>query len=70
MCIFISLSVPALFKADGFTSGQEPIILKEDQPTIHVEKEDQPVAYQCDTLLQDDVVASIKYSVYTNTGMY
>ncbi|XP_072133978.1 uncharacterized protein [Mobula birostris] len=39
----------------------------DNEPTIHVEKEDQPEAYQCDTILEDEIVASIKYSVYTNT---
>ncbi|XP_055492017.1 uncharacterized protein LOC129697454 [Leucoraja erinacea] len=66
-CIFTNPSKKYDFVWKLVATDQEPIILKEDQPTIHVEKEDQPVAYQCDTLLQDDVVASIKYSVYTNT---
>ncbi|XP_069743457.1 uncharacterized protein [Narcine bancroftii] len=66
-CIFTNPSKKYDFIWKVIAADQEPIILKEDQPTIHVEKEDQPVAYQCDTLLEDDVVASIKYSVYTNT---
>ncbi|XP_038656946.1 sperm acrosome membrane-associated protein 1-like [Scyliorhinus canicula] len=66
-CIFTNPSKKYDFLWKLVATDQEPIILKEDQPTIHVEKEDQPVAYQCDTLLEGDVVASIKYSVYTNT---
>ncbi|XP_043543434.1 sperm acrosome membrane-associated protein 1-like isoform X2 [Chiloscyllium plagiosum] len=67
-CIYTNPSKKYDFVWKLVATDQEPIILKEDQPTIHVEKEDQPVAYQCDTLLEGDVVASIKYSVYTNTG--
>ncbi|XP_072911536.1 uncharacterized protein [Hemitrygon akajei] len=66
-CIFTNPSKKYDFVWKLIATDQEPTILMDNEPTIRVEKEDQPEAYQCDTLLADEVVASIKYSVYTNT---
>ncbi|XP_056674556.1 sperm acrosome membrane-associated protein 1 isoform X2 [Monodelphis domestica] len=45
--------------------GQQALILPNDSAIFEVHRENHPVAFQCDTSEKNEVIATVKYTVYT-----
>ncbi|XP_024407443.1 sperm acrosome membrane-associated protein 1 [Desmodus rotundus] len=48
---------------------QQPIILVNDSAILEVHRQIHPLAYECDTLDNNEIVASIKFTVYTSNEL-
>ncbi|XP_070952845.1 sperm acrosome membrane-associated protein 1 isoform X2 [Macaca nemestrina] len=46
---------------------QQSIVLVNDSAILEVRRENYPLAFQCDTLDNNEIVATIKFTVYTST---
>ncbi|XP_001500471.4 sperm acrosome membrane-associated protein 1 [Equus caballus] len=49
--------------------NQQAIVLPNDSAILEVHRETRPLAFQCDTLDNNEIVASIKFTIYTTTEM-
>uniref|UniRef100_F7DQJ9 Sperm acrosome associated 1 n=1 Tax=Equus caballus TaxID=9796 RepID=F7DQJ9_HORSE len=49
--------------------NQQAIVLSNDSAILEVHRETRPLAFQCDTLDNNEIVASIKFTIYTTTEM-
>ncbi|XP_016286668.1 sperm acrosome membrane-associated protein 1 isoform X3 [Monodelphis domestica] len=49
--------------------GQQALILPNDSAIFEVHRENHPVAFQCDTSEKNEVIATVKYTVYTTGGV-
>ncbi|XP_051043428.1 sperm acrosome membrane-associated protein 1 [Phodopus roborovskii] len=50
-------------------SDQQPVILANDSAVLEVQRELHPMAFECDTLDNNEIVASIRFTVYTTTEL-
>ncbi|ERE83985.1 sperm acrosome membrane-associated protein 1 isoform X2 [Cricetulus griseus] len=48
---------------------QQPVILANDSAVLEVQRELHPMAFECDTLDNNEIVASIKFTVYTTNEL-
>ncbi|XP_053520725.1 sperm acrosome membrane-associated protein 1 [Artibeus jamaicensis] len=48
---------------------QQPIILVNDSATLEVRRQSHPLTFECDTLDNDEIVASIKFIVHTSNEL-
>ncbi|XP_032746045.1 sperm acrosome membrane-associated protein 1 isoform X2 [Rattus rattus] len=48
---------------------QQPVILINDSAVLEVPRELHPMAFECDTLDNNEMVASVKFTVYTTTEL-
>ncbi|XP_005080889.2 sperm acrosome membrane-associated protein 1 [Mesocricetus auratus] len=48
---------------------QQPIILSNDSAILEVQRELHPMAFECDTLDNNEIVASVKFTVYTTSEL-
>nr|XP_021484530.1 sperm acrosome membrane-associated protein 1 isoform X2 [Meriones unguiculatus] len=46
-------------------SDQQPVILPNDTAVLEVKREQHPMAFECDTLENNELVATVKFTVYT-----
>ncbi|XP_037058383.1 sperm acrosome membrane-associated protein 1 isoform X2 [Peromyscus leucopus] len=53
-----------LLKAD-----QQPVILANDSAVLEVQRELHPMAFECDTLDNNEIIASVKFTVYTTNEL-
>ncbi|MBZ3874394.1 Sperm acrosome membrane-associated protein 1 [Sciurus carolinensis] len=49
---------------------QQPVILGNDSAILEVQRDVHPLAFQCDTLDNSELVASVKFTVYTTNGVF
>ncbi|XP_077206005.1 sperm acrosome membrane-associated protein 1 [Paroedura picta] len=73
-----SVKIPCIFvpPEDRFTytwkmliPDQQSLILPNDSAILEVHRDTHPVAFQCDTSENDDLIASVKYTVYTTAEL-
>lgn len=50
-------------------SDQQPVILSNDSAVLDIQRELHPMAFECDTLDNNEIVASIKFTVYTTSEL-
>ncbi|XP_041523280.1 sperm acrosome membrane-associated protein 1 [Microtus oregoni] len=50
-------------------SDQQPVILSNDSAVLDIQRELHPVAFECDTLDNNEIVASIRFTVYTTSEL-
>nr|XP_060472131.1 sperm acrosome membrane-associated protein 1 [Panthera onca] len=48
---------------------QQPVILANDSAILEVRREVRPLVFECDTLDNNEIVASIKFTVYTTSEL-
>ncbi|XP_054424837.1 sperm acrosome membrane-associated protein 1 [Pteronotus mesoamericanus] len=48
---------------------QQPIVLVNDSAVLEIHRQIHPLAYECDTLDNNEVVASIRFTVYTSNEL-
>ncbi|XP_048364343.1 sperm acrosome membrane-associated protein 1 isoform X2 [Sphaerodactylus townsendi] len=72
-----SVKIPCIFvpPEDRFTytwkmliPDQQSLILPNDSAILEVHRDTHPVAFECDTNENDQLIASVKYTVYTTAG--
>ncbi|XP_051022177.1 sperm acrosome membrane-associated protein 1 [Acomys russatus] len=49
---------------------QQPVILVNDSAILEVRRELHPMAFECDTLDSNELVASVKFTVYTTSELH
>ncbi|XP_054834323.1 sperm acrosome membrane-associated protein 1 [Eublepharis macularius] len=73
-----SVKIPCIFvpPEDRFTytwkmliPDQQSLILPNDSAILEVHRDTHPVAFQCDTEENDELIASVKYTVYTTAEL-
>ncbi|XP_060089679.1 sperm acrosome membrane-associated protein 1 [Heteronotia binoei] len=73
-----SVKIPCIFvpPEDRFTytwkmliPDQQSLILPNDSAILEVHRDTHPVAFQCDTSENDELIASVKYTVYTTAEL-
>ncbi|KAI6055934.1 SPACA1 [Marmota monax] len=50
-------------------ADQQPVILANDSAILDVQRDIHPLAFQCDTMDNSEMVASIKFTVYTSNEL-
>ncbi|XP_019393273.1 PREDICTED: sperm acrosome membrane-associated protein 1 [Crocodylus porosus] len=74
----VSVKIPCIFvpPENRFTyvwkmliPDQQALILPNDSAILEVHRDTHPVAFQCDTKENDDLIASVKYTVYTTAEL-
>ncbi|KAK7810948.1 hypothetical protein U0070_024285 [Myodes glareolus] len=50
-------------------SDQQPVILANDSAVLEIQRDLHPLAFQCDTLDNNEIVATIRFTVYTTSAL-
>ncbi|XP_008830070.1 sperm acrosome membrane-associated protein 1 isoform X2 [Nannospalax galili] len=48
---------------------QQPVILANDSAILEVQREIHPMAFECDTLENNEIIASVKFTIYTTNEL-
>ncbi|XP_072498895.1 sperm acrosome membrane-associated protein 1 isoform X2 [Notamacropus eugenii] len=64
-CIYVPPENRFRYTWKMLVPDQQPLILPNDSAVLEVHRETRPIAFQCDTSENNEIIASVKYTVYT-----
>ncbi|XP_078242767.1 sperm acrosome membrane-associated protein 1 [Pogona vitticeps] len=67
-CIFVPPENRFQYVWKLLVPDEQSLILPNDSAILEVHRDTHPVAFECDTLENEDLIASVKYTVYTRDG--
>ncbi|CAO2580357.1 Sperm acrosome membrane-associated protein 1, partial [Lemmus lemmus] len=68
-CVHISPENRFKYMWKLLKSDQQPVILANDSAVLDIQRELHPMAFECNTLDNNEIVASIKFTVYTRSEL-
>nr|XP_056712170.1 sperm acrosome membrane-associated protein 1 [Euleptes europaea] len=68
-CIFVPPEDRFTYTWKMLIPDQQSLILPNDSAILEVHRDSHPVAFQCDTNENDELIASVKYTVYTTAEL-
>uniref|UniRef100_A0A8C5S6V8 Uncharacterized protein n=1 Tax=Laticauda laticaudata TaxID=8630 RepID=A0A8C5S6V8_LATLA len=67
-CIFVPPENRFQYIWKMLIPDQQSLIIPNDSAILEVHRDTHPVAFECDTIEHDELIASVKYTVYTTAG--
>ncbi|KAL1775754.1 sperm acrosome membrane-associated protein 1 [Sigmodon hispidus] len=68
-CVHISPANRFRFMWKLLKPDQQPVVLENDSAVLEVQRELHPMAFECDTLDNNELVASVRFTVYTTNEL-
>ncbi|KAL6091643.1 hypothetical protein STEG23_022249 [Scotinomys teguina] len=68
-CVHISPENRFRYMWKLLKTDQQPVILANDSAVLEVQRELHPMAFECDTLDNNEIIASVKFTVYTTNEL-
>ncbi|XP_042299270.1 sperm acrosome membrane-associated protein 1-like [Sceloporus undulatus] len=68
-CIFVPPENRFQYVWKMLIPDQQSLILPNDSAILEVHRDTHPVAFECDTIENEELIASVKYTVYTTTEL-
>uniref|UniRef100_A0A670YRU6 Sperm acrosome associated 1 n=1 Tax=Pseudonaja textilis TaxID=8673 RepID=A0A670YRU6_PSETE len=68
-CIFVPPENRFQYIWKMLIPDQQSLIIPNDSAILEVHRDTHPVAFECDTIEHDELIASVKYTVYTTAEL-